>query len=189
MSLTWYMNRLRAMGPAEIAHRFVEKGKKLAARGRIEGWERYRTPGPSPVLPGLAANLAAASEDMKAEILAASSTMLSGHYSALGADWPLRDPQNPFPAEAWRLDPVTGGLWPGSEAYCFDIPYRHERTLGDIKYVWEYNRLQFLQPLAADAALTGNPAAIATIEAALESWYAANPPFRGLCWNSGIELG
>lgn len=189
MSLTWYMNRLRAMGPAEIAHRFVEKGKKLAARGRIEGWERYRTPGPSPVLPGLAANVAAASDDMKAEILAASSTVLSGHYSALGADWPLRDPQNPFPAEAWRLDPVTGGLWPGSEAYCFDIPYRHERTLGDIKYVWEYNRLQFLQPLAADAALTGNPAAIATIEAALESWYAANPPFRGLCWNSGIELG
>ena len=125
MSLTWYMNRLRAMGPAEIAHRFVEKGKKLAARGRIEGWERYRTPGPSPVLPGLAANLAAASDDMKAEILAASSTVLSGHYSALGADWPLRDPQNPFPAEAWRLDPVTGGLWPGSEAYCIDIPYRH----------------------------------------------------------------
>lgn len=189
MSLTWYMHRLRAMGPAEIAHRFAEKGKKLAARGRIEGWERYRTPGPAPRLPGLKDNLAAAPEAVKTEILAASRDVLAGRYSALGADWPPRDPQNPFPPEAWRLDPVTGGFWPGSTAYCFDIPYRHERTLGDIKYVWEYNRLQFLQPLAADAALTGNAAAVTAIEAALASWYAANPPFRGLCWNSGIELG
>jgi len=189
MSLTWYIHRLRAMGPAEIAHRFVEKGKKLAARGRMEGWARYRTSGPLPLLPGLAENLTAAPDHVKQGILAASREVLSGRYSALGADWPPRDPAEPFPATIWRLDPVTGGLWPGSEAYCFDIPYRHERTLGDIKYVWEYNRLQFLQPLAADAALTGNPDAVEAIEAAIDSWYEANPPFRGICWNSGIELG
>lgn len=189
MSLAWYLHRLRAMSPAEIAHRFLEKGKKLSARGRIEGWERYHAPGPAPVLPGLADNLAAASENVKRDILAASAKILSGRYQALGADWPSRDAQNPFPPDIWRTDPVTGGLWPGSEFYCFDIPYRHERTLGDIKYVWEYNRLQFLQPVAADAALTGNPEAIETIESAIGSWYTANPPFRGLCWNSGIELG
>lgn len=189
MSLTWYMHRLRAMSPAEIAHRFVEKGKKLAARGRIEGWARYRTPGPVPRLPGLADNLASAHDGVKEDILSASRDVLSGHYGALGADWPQRDPENPFPPDVWRLDPITGSFWPGSNAYCFDIPYRHERTLGDVKYVWEYNRLQFLQPLAADAALTGNPQAITAIETAIASWYAANPPFRGLCWNSGIELG
>jgi len=189
MSITWYIHRLRAMGPAEIAHRFVEKGKKLAARGRMEGWSRYRTSGPLPVLPGLADNLAAAPDRVKQDIVAAGRDVLSGRYSALGADWPLRDPVKPFPPAIWRLDPVTGGLWPGSEAYCFDISYRHERTLGDIKYVWEYNRLQFLQPLAADAALTGSPDAIEAIEAAIDSWYEANPPFRGICWNSGIELG
>ena len=51
---------------------------------------------------------------------------------------------------------MTGGLWPGSDQFCFDIAYRHERALGDVKYVWEFNRLQFLQPLAAavDAWLT-----------------------------------
>lgn len=189
MSLTWYMHRLRAMGPAEIAHRFVEKGKKLTARGRIEGWARYRTPGPVPRLPGLADNLGSAHGGVKEDILSASRDVLSGHYGALGADWPQRDPENPFPPDIWRLDPITGNLWPDSKAYCFDIPYRHERTLGDVKYVWEYNRLQFLQPLAADAALTGNPQAITAIETAIASWYAANPPFRGLCWNSGIELG
>lgn len=189
MTLNWYIHRLRAMGPVEIGHRFAEKIKKLTARGRIEGWDRYHAPGPLPRLSGLADNLAAAPESLKQDILAASRKVLSGRYSALGADWPQRGGKIPFPPEIWRLDPITGGLWPGSEAYCFDIPYRHERALGDVKYVWEFNRLQFLQPVAADAALTGNLRAIAAIEAAICSWYEANPPFRGICWNSGIELG
>jgi uncharacterized heparinase superfamily protein len=188
MTFTWYVHRLRAMGPAEIAHRAVEKTRKLTARGRLEGWARYRDSGPIPRLPGLAENLAAAPEAVKTYILEASRDVLCGRFRALGVNWPPRNGRNSFPPEIWRLDPVTGGLWPGSDVYCFDIPYRHERVLGDIKYVWEYNRLQFLQPLAADAALTGNTEAIAAIEAAVASWHANNPPFRGICWNSGIEL-
>ena len=86
----------------------------------------------------------------------------------------------------WTRSPA--GFWPGSDKYCFDISYRHERKLGDIKYVWEFNRLQFLQPVAAYAGLTGDREALAFIEAAISSWYHANPPFRGLGWNSGIEL-
>ncbi len=189
MSLVWYVNRLRAMSTTEVVHRIAEKASKSRAKGRREGWERYQVPGPLPRLAGLVENLARAPEQVKREIRAASASILSGRYEALGAGWPERAPENLFPPEIWRLDPVTGGLWPGAEKYCFDIPYRHERVLGDVKYVWEFNRLQFLQPLAADAALTGNKKAIAAIEAAVESWYAANPPFRGICWNSGIELG
>ncbi len=189
MSLVWYVNRLRAMSMTEVVHRIAEKASKSRAKGRREGWERYQVPGPLPRLAGLVENLAGAPEQVKREILAASASILAGRYEALGAGWPERAPENLFPPEIWRLDPVTGGLWPGAEKYCFDIPYRHERVLGDVKYVWEFNRLQFLQPLAADAALTGNKKAIAAIEAAVESWYAANPPFRGISWNSGIELG
>ncbi|KQS96549.1 MULTISPECIES: heparinase II/III family protein [unclassified Rhizobium] len=189
MSLAWYVNRLRAMSPAEILHRVGERAKKSSARGKIEGWERYQTTGAPPRLAGLLENLKNAPDAVKSEIAAASSFILSGQFVALGVVWPERSGERLFSADVWRLDPVTGGSWPGSEKYCFDIPYRHERTLGDIKYVWEFNRLQFLQPLAADAALTGNRRAVEAIEAAVESWYAANPPFRGLGWNSGIELG
>ncbi len=35
--------------------------------------------------------------------------------------------------------------------------------------------------------LSGDAKALAVIEQAIGSWYAANPPFRGLAWNSGIE--
>ncbi|AWL99652.2 heparinase II/III family protein [Bradyrhizobium amphicarpaeae] len=122
--------------------------------------------------------------------MVAAEETLAGQFVALGHTWPKRDPSNLFPAELWRLDPATGGLWPGSEHYCFDIPYRHERALGDIKCVWEINRLQFLQPLAAKVALDGDGggAALAAVETAIQSWFDANPPFRGIAWNSGIEV-
>ena len=188
MSFSWYINRLRAMSPAEIVHRVGEKAKKTRARGRLEGSKRYVLPGAMPVLPGLAKILAGASEPLRQEIADAARFILSGHFEALGVAWPQRDLSNQFPPEVWRLDPVTGGLWPGADKYCFDIPYRHERKLGDIKYAWEFNRLQFLQPVAAHACLTGDREALAFIETAIASWYHANPPFRGLGWNSGIEL-
>ncbi len=95
--------------------------------------------------------------------------MLDGRFSALGREWPRRSPENLFPAELWRLDPVTGKLWPGAETYCFDIPYRHERERGDIKYVWEINRLQFLHPLAAQFVLTGDAQALAALGSAIAS--------------------
>lgn len=188
MSIAWHLNRLRAMGPAEIAHRVIEKVKRSTAKSRVEGWARYVAPGPLPRLDGLARLAFRLAGERRDAVMVEAEEILAGHFAALGHAWPKRDPSNLFPAELWRLDPVTGGLWPGSEHYCFDIPYRHERGRGDIKYVWEINRLQFLQPLAAKAALDRDGAALSAIEAAIESWFDANPPFRGIAWNSGIEL-
>lgn len=186
MSLAWYLNRLRAMSPGELAHRVSEKLKKERARDRLEGWARY--PGGEPrALPGLRERIMAASPELRDEIRQSAERVLSGRFAALGVEWPEQAGEL-FPPELWRLDPVTVGLWAGPDQYCFDISYRHERQLGDIKYVWELNRLQFLQPLAAHVLLASDAASVAAIEAAIASWYNANPPFRGLGWNSGIEL-
>ncbi|MDC9826311.1 alginate lyase family protein [Devosia sp. ZB163] len=187
MSLGWYVNRLRAMSAGELAHRVGEKVRKNWARGRLEGWARYPGADIRP-LPGLRERALKASADIRDEVGQAAELVLSGRLAALGVAWPQRAAIELFPAELWRLDPVTNGLWPGADQYCFDIAYRHERQLGDIKYVWELNRLQFLQPLAAHALLTSDAASLAAIETAVASWHAANPPFRGLGWNSGIEL-
>lgn len=187
MSLGWYVNRLRAMSPAELAHRVGEKIRKNRARGRLEGWARYPGAEITP-LPGLRERVLAAPPELREKIRQAADKVLAGRFAALGVAWPQRAANDRFAAELWRLDPVTGGLWPGAEQYCFDIAYRHERQLGDIKYVWELNRLQFLQPLAAYALLADDIASLAAIEAAVASWHAANLPFRGLGWNSGIEL-
>lgn len=189
MSFLWYVRRLRSMQPMEIAARVEEKLKKELARNRLEGWARYATPSQAPpVLAGLKDAVLGSADRVRALVAHQAAEVGAGHYSALGVAWPARDPADLFPATLWRLDPVTGGLWPGAEQYCFSIPYRHERVLGDIKYVWEMNRLQVLQVLAADVLVNGSQASLRALEEAIDSWTQANPPFRGLGWNSGIEL-
>jgi hypothetical protein len=187
MSLAWYIRRLRSMSPAEIAHRVRELALKTSARRRTEGWERYASPGGVPRIAGLREAVERASPEVRDAIHRAARRAIEGRFSALGCDWPRRWPGVPLSADLWRLDPVTGRLWPGADTFTFDINYRHERRFGDIKYVWEINRLQFLQPLAAEVALGGDPKALALIEETIGSWHASNPPFRGLAWNSGIE--
>lgn len=177
------------MGGPEILHRVGERAKKSLARGTLEGWGRYQTEGSVPVLPGIRHNVLSASSTLRTQIDAAAQSVLQGRFAALGCSWPQRAASDSFPPELWRLDPVTGNLWPGADRYCFDVSYRTHGQLGDVKYVWELNRLQFLQVLAAHALSTDDTRAVRAIEAAVDSWYAANPPFRGIAWNSGIELG
>lgn len=188
MKLGWYINRLRSMEPAEVLHRLGEAARKRASKGRHEGWARYPAPETLPTLPGLRHRLAGADPAARAAIAAAAAATLAGRFSALGRDWPARDAAELFPASLWRFDPVTTGAWPGPEAYALDIDFRHDGSRGDVKYVWEINRLQFLVPLAAEVLLADDARALGAIETALASWHAANPPFRGVGWASGIEV-
>ena len=176
------------MEPAEIVHRIRERGKQIWSKHRDEGWTRYASPGPVPELTGLREKLVSLSAEDPDLLCHATTRTLAGHFEALGYDWPQRVAPHSFPESFWRFDPVSGALWPGPDIYCFDISYRHETTLGDIKYVWEVNRLQFLQPLALGACLNHDQASLTAIEACIQSWYAANPPYRGVAWNSGIEI-
>ena len=188
MKLGWYIARLRSMGPAELLHRLDEKRRKIVSRGRDEGWERYPASARHPVFSGLRDIVSAASPELRRAIAAAAGKTLAGHFTALGQQWPKRDPANLFPPELWCLDPVTGRSWPGSETYAFDIDFRHDGSLGDVKYVWEINRLQMLPLLAAHLLLEDDDRSRIAIEAAIDSWHGANPPFRGVGWASGIEV-
>ncbi|WP_379062578.1 heparinase II/III-family protein [Mesorhizobium sp. UC22_110] len=189
MRIGWYINRLRSMGPAEILHRLGEHRRKVVSRRRDDGWQRYGSPPLHPVFAGLKDVIqAAATAEQREAVAAAADSTLKGRFSALGWTWPPRDPGLLFPAELWRLDPVSGTLWPGSEVHAFDIDFRSIGDRGDIKYVWEINRLQQLPPLAVQWLLSGDDRCLEAIEAAIDSWHAANPPFRGVAWASGIEV-
>jgi len=188
MKLAWYVNRLRSMGPAEVLHRLVEQARKMRSRRHGQGWRHYSAPPVRPVFAGLRQRVLAATPAQRVAIAAAAADLRAGRFSALGRDWPQRGPADLFPASLWRLDPVHGGDWPGPERYTFDIAYRHDGSRGDIKYVWEINRLQMLPVFAADAVLGGSGVALAAIEAAIGSWYDANPPFTGVGWASCIEV-
>jgi hypothetical protein len=182
MSAGWYLRRLSRMGPAEIAGRVADAVRIRRWRGQLDAtagsWLPQRRF--AATLPDGA--LAAVPGDAAARLIATADRLLDGHadYFGVGRD----DMVSP----GWSFDPRTGRRAP-ADAYAFDIAYRDEQAVGDIKQLWEPSRHQHLTVLAAAFALTGDARYADRVADHLKSWWAANPPLRGVHWVSGIELG
>ncbi|MET9823439.1 alginate lyase family protein [Streptomyces sp. NPDC006349] len=179
MSTGWYLRRLSRMGPREVGGRVGD-----AVRRR-----RWRSAPPkSPAVTGArftavlpAGTLAAVPPDAAKRLVAEADRLMDGHAEFFGvARDDLADPD-------WAYDPKTGRRAPAG--YAFDVPYRDEDAVGDIKQIWEPSRHQYLTRLAAAYALTGDDRYAERVAAHLRSWWAANPPLRSVHWTSGIELG
>jgi Heparinase II/III-like protein/Heparinase II/III N-terminus len=176
--LAWYARRLSRMSSAEVSYRFLEQGKKLSDRHRRYGWCRFgEFKGPLKGYPGLGARTSGS-----ASLHVETAAIHNGSFRMLGQCWPDSLTGRAWwdTASIWHRDPVSSHLWPGAEMNAFQVNYRQRRCYGDVKFIWELNRLQFLQVLAADQATEHIPAMIS-------SWMGANPPFRGINWTSGIE--
>jgi uncharacterized heparinase superfamily protein len=192
----WYAARLAAMPPREIPHRIAEARRRMAWRRDIAGWEAFDTisDGPLADLAPLRSRLAHGfghGADDPATI--SRRLTCAGQFTFLGLDWPAIAPQSgqtlQIPSSFWFHDPATGGSWPSAEASSFDIDVRSTGAqIGDVKYVWEPNRLQMLHPLASAIAATRDQTARKTAFAIITSWAAGNPPYRGVNWVSSIEL-
>ena len=114
-----------------------------------------------------------------------------GNAGGRGAGWKIQAAELSSGRHAhrkkWQLDLTTGAFWP-QDVFCFAIDYRHAAGRGDVKYVWELNRLQYLQPIAALAHLRQDNKLAKFALSEIESWIDGNPPYRGVHWASGIEL-
>jgi hypothetical protein len=176
------------MSPAEIAWRFREQAMRRA-------WARRQVhPGGLESLPPLAkadrrftAVLLDGTADLvpdqaKAAIVADANRLLKGEWEILGVV--RTDMERPD----WFYDPVTGRR-SAPEAYAFSLNQRDEAAVGNIKQVWEVNRLQHLTLLAVAWYLTGEDAYAQRVADQLDSWWRTNPFLSGVNWTSGIELG
>lgn len=179
MSAGWYLRRLSRMGPREVGGRAGD-----AVRRRL--WRSARPNCPSvtgarftAVLP--AGTIAAVPPDAAKRLIAEADRLMDGHAEYFGV------PRDDLTDPDWWCDPKTGRRAPGG--YAFDVPYRNEDAVGDIKQIWEPSRHQYLTVLAAAYAITGNERYAERVAEHLRSWWAANPPLRGVHWISGIELG
>ncbi|WP_406357744.1 alginate lyase family protein [Streptomyces sp. NBC_00658] len=179
MSVGWYLRRLSRMGPREV-------GGRAGDAVRRRRWRSARPDCPSvtgarftAVLP--AGTIAAIPPDAAKRLIAEADRLMYGHIEYFGVVRDdLTDPD-------WWYDPKTGRRAPWG--YAFDVPYRNEDAVGDIKQIWELSRHQYLTVLAAAYAITGNERYAERVAEHLRSWWAANPPLRGVHWISGIELG
>jgi len=190
--LGWYARRLRGMSAAEIAWRLREQAVRRAWAHR-----QVRQSGLDSLPPLAAAAPAAARRFTSvlppdaaarvpgratAAIVADADRLVNGEWEMLGA---LRtDMKRPD----WFFDQVTGRRSaPG--AYAFALDQRDEAAVGNVKQVWEVNRLQHLTLLAAAWYLTEADAYAQRAADQLESWWRENPFLSGINWTSGIELG
>jgi Heparinase II/III-like protein/Heparinase II/III N-terminus len=179
----WYLRRLSRMGPREIAGRAV-------TAARVRAWRRELHAPVPPVVPGSArftavlpdGALAGVSAAAAAALLATADRIMDGYAEYFGVT------RDDMVSPDWSRDPKTGRHAP-PDAYAFDVPYRDEEAVGDVKQLWEPSRHQHLTVLAAAYALTGDDRYAHRVADHLKSWWAANPPMRGVHWISGIELG
>ncbi|WAU82981.1 alginate lyase family protein [Streptomyces sp. Qhu-G9] len=175
----WYLRRLSRMGPREV-------GGRVGDVVRRRRWRSARPDCPivtdarfTAVLP--AGTTAALPPDAAKRLVAEADRLMYGHVEFFGVVRDdLVDPD-------WWCDPKTGRRAPWG--YAFDVPYRNEDVVGDIKQIWEPSRHQYLTVLAAAYATTGDERYAERVAEHLRSWWAANPPLRGVHWISGIELG
>ena len=194
--LRFYVERLGAMSLGEVMHRAVEAVKRATWRKSKIGWSHFSTVGDGPLvdLSFLRLRLARAYDfAAKQRIVESVRRTLSGDLELMGQRWPLSDStlwrQGRPPPTYWLIDPVGRGAWPGTDSYCFAIDYRSTPPgCGDLKYVCELNRWQFLHPIAVNIARTSNAALRRWAFRLLASWADAHPPFRTVNWISGIEL-
>jgi hypothetical protein len=187
----WYVRRLGRMSPGEVAWRLREQALRRAwARRQVlpgqipDGPVRGAWPSPerrfTSVLPPDGASLVP--EAAREALIADADRILEGEWEMLSVV--RRD----LDAPDWFLDPVTKRRSdPGR--YAFSINQRSEEQVGNIKQVWEVNRLQHLTLLAAAWYLTGADVYAQRVGTQLRDWWATNPFLSGVNWTSGIELG
>ncbi|WP_405639000.1 alginate lyase family protein [Streptomyces uncialis] len=179
MSARWYLRRLSRMGPREVGGRAGDAVRRRRWRSGVPDSPSVTGARFTSVLP--AGTIGAVPPDAAKRLVAEADRLMAGHAEWFGvARDDLADPD-------WWYDPKTGRRAPGG--YAFDVPYRSEDAVGDIKQIWEPSRHQYLTVLAAAYALTGDERYAERVAAHLRSWWAANPPLRGVHWISGIELG
>ena len=192
----WYAARLSAMPPAEIPHRFAEAGRRMLWRRQAPGWRAFERAGDGEIadLAALRRRLALfGAFDCARAVRDSAGQICDGRFRFLGENWPpvgagAHEPLR-LPPTFWFHDPITGKSWPDAATSSFDVNVRTTGVqMGDVKYVWEPNRLQMLHPLAAIIAATPESGARPVALAIIASWMRANPPYGGVNWGVGDRV-
>lgn len=175
----WYANRLRAMGHVEIRHRLHEQfGRRVWTAA-----DRLARPVPGPTLTGDASVAPDPPQWVEGWRACwspqAARRVVEGPWSQLGTAF--------FFDGNWLLDPLTGITAPTERSFTLSLSDR--ATVGDIRQLWELNRLQHLPVLAAGFAMTRDEHYAETCRDHVDSWLDQNPFLRGPNWTSGIEIG
>jgi hypothetical protein len=182
--LHWTRHRLAAAGPAELLSRVGDLYRHLevySSRGAIKKRAARRINRSLP-LPEMDGRLCSLDPEGVRPVLEEADRWLK-HEARLLALEGLQLGR----AIEWRRDYSSGTVAPLT--YSLFLNHRDPSVVGDIKYLWELNRLQHLPVLALAGVLTGRQEYLDEIRYQLESWRRQNPFMLGPNWKSPLEAG
>ena len=183
----WLKNRLKSMEAGEIISRIADGGRHVALRAALPALQqrshrRLKKPDYSCNAPGIQCQLGTISKPVQQAVISVANNWLAHRASIFSLnEIPLGKPID------WHRDYSSGVVVPCR--YSALINARDQRTVGDIKYIWELNRLQHLILLALAWSWTRNADYWNEIEKQLLSWQRSNPFMMGVNWKSPLEAG
>jgi hypothetical protein len=185
--LRWLRNRYHSMESREIMSRLADVGRHLALRASRQWvWPCASTQlealGPPPKAPAVNNRYSwSVTREEQDPIIETASNWLKHQASFFSLqNTPLGN------LIQWHRDYLSGVVGPKNR-YTALINHRDVTLVGDVKYVWELNRLQHLVPLALAWLWTGKADYKDEIVKQTFSWIAENPFMMGLNWKSPLE--
>ena len=196
-TLSWYVQRMRAMSTREVAWRV-----RAAAQDRVDHLRVTFNvlPPPHVAEPAVATFMASDTprlcdvsvaewqdaqatelhQSWRTQLVTRADAIAAHRVSVFGRDYDLGVDID------WNRDYEHAVRTPLTFAPSID--YRDRRRVGDAKLVWEINRHQHLVVLARAYRATGDRRYAAEAVAQLLSWLDQNPYGRGMNWRSPLEL-
>ena len=167
------------MGPREVLLRVQKKAYQRADRNFSKTFSLSLEPVAFPNLD----ERRKAPRELLDGVAKSSAEILAGNWSAFG-HLPLKvdDPPN------WHCDYLVGKDLRSSKP-AFNLDHRAQPDGADIKVIWEPSRWYQLVRLAMAAWLLDDTKARDKCIEWLHDWVKNNPPFTGLNWTSGLEVG
>lgn len=193
----WYARRLKTMGAGELLWRagrlarnwrlsLVDVDKMMGCHN-AEEWQasldtfRSRDDRPFLLSESIARRLANRAPDVATELIHAAQAAADLNFQFFG--YPAT--RLPEPVD-WNYDPIRDVRWPKIRA---DRLNHRVAGDGDVKWIWELNRLQHVPLLAQAHLLTGDSFFSCTAFEHLDSWIHQNPPNIGIAWRGAFEAG
>jgi hypothetical protein len=176
---SWYLRRLRAMSPGEIAARGARQAR--FAVERVGALRADHPPKPSSWPPASGRPISPPAGIGAEPYVAAADRILDGWFDFFGESFLLGDEVQ------WNVDPKTRTAAPLT--FGKTLNYRDTRVVGDIKVLWELNRHLEVVTLAQAYALSRDRRYLDHMRRLIWTWIRQCPYPLGANWCSSLELG
>ena len=175
----WYWHRLWAMSPSEVLLRIQKKAYQKADQNFSKTFNLSLEPNHFPRLQ----DRAKAPKELLDGVAKSAADILAGNWLAFG-HLPLKIDDPP----QWHRDYLVGKDLRSTKC-AFKLSHRAQPDGADIKVIWEPSRWYQVVRLAMAAWLLDHTKARDKCIEWLHDWTKNNPPFTGLNWTSGLEVG